>query len=104
MGQSGMRFERHSVRPRQLGFSMPSPHPNVGVKHDHRTISHSACATGVMLLLSFVERSLALTLFGNLSLARNLNHAEEVAVGIFQHDKIIIRAISPGIASRPDLD
>ncbi len=33
-----------------------------------------------------------------------LNHAEEVAVGIFQDDKIIARFISPWIARRPYLD
>jgi hypothetical protein len=76
----------------------------MGVKHDHQATAQSVWATSVMLLLSFVERSLALIPFGNLGLARNLNHAEEVAIGIFQHDKIIIRAISPGIAGRPDLD
>lgn len=46
----------------------------------------------------------ALVLFGNLGLAGDLNHAEEVAIGIFQHDKVIIRLIPPGIASRPNLD
>ncbi len=43
----------------------------------------------------------ALVLFGDLGL---LNHAEEVTIGIFQHDKVSIRGIPPGIASRPDLD
>jgi hypothetical protein len=33
-----------------------------------------------------------------------LNHAEEVAVGIFQDDKVIARFISPRITGRPDLD
>ena len=45
----------------------------------------------------------ALVLFGALGLASDLNHAEEVAIVIFQHDKVIIRFIPPGIASRPDL-
>lgn len=45
----------------------------------------------------------ALVLFGALGLAGDLNHAEEVAIGIFQHDKVIIRFIPPGIASRPIL-
>src|SRR5712664_4955935 len=33
-----------------------------------------------------------------------LHHAEEVAIGIFQDDKVIARFISPRIASRSDLD
>ncbi len=33
-----------------------------------------------------------------------LNHAEEVAIGIFQDDEVIGRFITPRIASRSDLD
>jgi len=37
-------------------------------------------------------------------LVRDLDYAEQVAVRILQHDKIIIRTISPGIASCSDPD
>lgn len=40
----------------------------------------------------------------NLGLAGDLNHAEEVAIGIFQHDEVISGFIPPGIASGADLD
>ena len=36
----------------------------------------------------------ALVLFGALGLARDLSHAEEVAIGIFQHDNVIIQFIT----------
>jgi hypothetical protein len=34
----------------------------------------------------------------------NLNHAEEVVFRIFQHDKVIVRFIPPGVPSRAELD
>src|SRR5438132_11788686 len=36
--------------------------------------------------------------------AGNLDHTEEVAIGIFQNDIVITRCVPPRIASRPDLD
>src|SRR2546428_5632904 len=41
-------------------------------------------------------------LFNYICLPGDLNDAEEVAIGIFQHDEVIIRFIPPGVASRPD--
>ena len=49
------------------------------------------------------NRSVVFCSAGKLGLG-NLNDAEEVAVRIFQDDKVIVRFISPRIASRPDLD
>jgi len=34
----------------------------------------------------------------------DLNHTEEVAIGIFQNDEVMTRFVSPGIARRSDLD
>ena len=34
----------------------------------------------------------------------DLNNAEEVAVGILEHDEVVVRAISPRVASRSNRD
>src|SRR2546426_437528 len=57
--------------------------------------------------LSVLPNGLAassIILFDNICLPGDLNDAEEVAIGIFQHDEVIIRFIPPGVASRPDRD
>jgi len=43
-------------------------------------------------------------IFGWGSLHSNLNHTEKIAVWIFQHNKVIVRLMLPGITDCPDSD
>src|SRR5918995_4977742 len=50
------------------------------------------------------SRRLPNSLENRLTPVGGLNHAEAVAVGIFQRDKVVIRAIFLRVPGRPDLD
>ena len=50
------------------------------------------------------EGSAQTHLLGALHLACDVDHAEEVVIGVCQHDAIVTRALSPRVPSRPERD
>src|SRR5215207_1468413 len=59
---------------------------------------------GPRLSASSFSSQLPNTLEGRLTSVGSLNYAEAIAVGIFQHDKVSIRAVFLRVTGRPDPD